>query len=246
MSDSLSLGGGRQNFFPSKSLSATLSSMASASTDARRMRIYVRAPQVYAGDLHAGMQATLELPEHPGRTFAARIATTSNAINPKSRSLLVELQADNAEGQLRPGDFAQVRFELPSEENAVSLPASTLVFRDQGTFVAIVNARSRFKLMKVDISRDYGSRVEIAAGLPRDACIVANPQETLSMPLYRDGVASYLDVVTAQDAALQSQRAMIAVHTRSLAEHVALMLALGGGWTAPFDKQAATAPLSIN
>ena len=66
------------------------------------MRIYVPAPQSYAAAMKNGMKATLELPEYPDRTFDATIDTTSHAIDKKSRSLLVELLADNKDGVARP------------------------------------------------------------------------------------------------------------------------------------------------
>ena len=53
----------------------------------------------------------------------------------------------------------------------------------------------------------------------------------LSMTLYRDGASSFLDVVTAQSAALEAQRLAIILHTRELETEIGLMLALGGGWT---------------
>ena len=55
----------------------------------------------------------------------------------------------------------------------------------------------------------------------------------LSMTLYRDGASSYLDVVTAQQAALEDARLTIILRTRELETDIGLMLALGGGWTVP-------------
>jgi RND family efflux transporter MFP subunit len=148
--------------------------------DLSQVRVYVHAPQVYGSEMKEGMQAKLILPEYPGREFLARISTTSNAIDAKSRSLLVELIADNPDGLLKPGAFAQVNFQLPPNSQSVSLPASALLFRDEAILVATVDDKSHIKLKKIRIARDYGSRVEVADGLSPDDEIVKNPLESMS------------------------------------------------------------------
>jgi RND family efflux transporter MFP subunit len=148
--------------------------------DLSRMRVYVRAPEVYAAKLHDGMTATLTLPEYPDRSFPARIATTSDAIDPKSRSLLVELLADNKQGLLKPGAFAQVTFELPPNPDTLTLPASALLFRDESILVATVDSQSHIELKKIRIARDYGSRVEIEGHVSADDEVVRNPLESLA------------------------------------------------------------------
>ena len=145
-----------------------------------RVRIYVHAPQVYAAKMREGMQATLVLPEYPGREFPARISTTSDAIDAKSRSLMVELVADNSEALLKPGDFAQVNFQLPADPDSVTVPASALLFRDEAILVATVDDKSHIKLKKIRIARDYGSRVEVADGLSAADEIVKNPLESIA------------------------------------------------------------------
>lgn len=65
------------------------------------------------------------------------------------------------------------------------------------------------------------------------AAAAAKRAADLSMTLYREGAASFLDVVTAQSSALEAQRLAINLHTRQLEADIALMLALGGGWAAP-------------
>jgi RND family efflux transporter MFP subunit len=147
--------------------------------DIHQMRIYVPVPQSYAAAMKDGMKATLELPEYPDRKFEATIETTSRAIDKKSRSLLVELIADNTDGALAPGAFARVRFELPPNPDATTLPADALLFRDNATEIAILAPDNRVILKKVQIARDLGNTVEITGGISQNARIVANPPDSI-------------------------------------------------------------------
>jgi len=147
--------------------------------DIHQMRIYVPVPESYAASLKDGMKATLELPEYPDRTFDATIVTTSHAIDQKSRTLLVELIADNGGGLLAPGAFARVHFEIPPDTKRLTIPASALLFRDNAAQVATVAVDNRIAFKKVHIARDLGTEVEIAGGLSQDERIVANPPDSI-------------------------------------------------------------------
>jgi RND family efflux transporter MFP subunit len=147
--------------------------------DVHQMRIYVPVPETYAGDLKDGTKATLEVPEYPGRTFEATVTTTSRAIDTKSRTLLVELLADNKDGLLHPGAFTRVHFKIPPDPNTVTIPASAILYRDTEPRVAMVGPDNRIVLKDVRIVRDLGTAVEIAGGLGRDARIVANPPDSI-------------------------------------------------------------------
>lgn len=63
---------------------------------------------------------------------------------------------------------------------------------------------------------------------------VTSTQKVLdtSLTLYREGATNYLDVISAQTASLDAQDAHVTLQTRRLQAAVALMLALGGGWSA--------------
>jgi RND family efflux transporter MFP subunit len=148
--------------------------------DIHQMRVYVPVPQAYSAAMKDGMKTTLELPEYPGRTFEATILTTSHAIDPKSRSLLVELIADNEDGALAPGAFALVHFQIPPDRNAMTLPADALMFRDNAPEVATLGLDDRIVLKKVRIARDLGSEVEVTGGLSQDERIVANPPDSIN------------------------------------------------------------------
>ena len=146
--------------------------------DIHQMRVYVPTPESYSAQLKDGMKATLELPEYPDRTFQATIVTTSHAIEQKSRTLLVELLADNKDSLLAPGAFARVHFVLPPDPNALSVPASAIMFRDNSAQVAIA-LDNRVALKKVRILRDLGTEVEIAGGLSQEERVVTNPPDSI-------------------------------------------------------------------
>ncbi len=147
--------------------------------DIHQMRIYVPVPESYSAELKDGMKATLELPEYPDRKFDATITTTAHAIDQKSRTLLVELLADNKQGLLAPGAFTRVHFQIPPDPNTLTIPASALMYRDTAPRVAVVGADNHIVLKEVQVERDLGTAVEIT-GLSPDERIVANPPDSIA------------------------------------------------------------------
>jgi RND family efflux transporter MFP subunit len=147
--------------------------------DIHQMRIYVPVPESYAAELKDGMKATLELPEYPDRKFEATILTTAHAIDQKSRTLLVELLADNKDGLLAPGAFTRVHFQIPPDPNTLTIPASALLYRNTAPKVAIVGPHNDIVLKEVRVERDLGTTVEII-GLSPDERIVANPPDSIA------------------------------------------------------------------
>jgi multidrug efflux system membrane fusion protein len=148
--------------------------------DTHRLRIYVKAPQSYSAALHPGQTASLSVPEHPGQTFTATLASTSGAVSDQSGTMLVELQIDNASGALKPGDYAQVRFDLPAASGTIRLPASAVMFRRQGMAVATVGAGNHVVMKPITIARDLGASVEIASGLGPSDRVIDNPPDSLA------------------------------------------------------------------
>jgi RND family efflux transporter MFP subunit len=148
--------------------------------DLHRVRIYVRVPQAYIGFLTPGVTATLRMPQYPGRDFAAELVTTSNAISHDSRTALVQLQADNAEGKLWPGTFTEVRFHVDANPNALSIPATALLFGERGIQVATVDTNQKVSMKKVQVGQDIGTNVEIRAGLSENDRIIDSPLESLN------------------------------------------------------------------
>jgi RND family efflux transporter MFP subunit len=148
--------------------------------DVHKMRIYVQVPQQMSAGIKAGLNAELQLPQYPNKTFKASVATTSSAINPNARTLLVELHADNPDGELQPGAYVQVDFVLPSDPNIVRIPTSALVFREHGMEVATVGTENKIELKPVTLGRNLGTEVEVIEGLTMSDRLVNSPPDSLS------------------------------------------------------------------
>jgi RND family efflux transporter MFP subunit len=149
-------------------------------SDLHRVRIYVQVPQSFSAGLVPGMKATFEMPQYPGVQFEATLSHISKSINASSHSMQVELQADNAAGKFFGGSYCNVHFELPSDPNLVKLPSTALVTGNQGTQVAVLGSDNKVVLKNVQLGRDLGDSVEIAAGLSPSDRVINSPPETLA------------------------------------------------------------------
>lgn len=148
--------------------------------DVSRLRIYVHVPQSYSAMVVPGVVGHICVPEYPGRTFDAKLVSTSGAVGAQSGSVLVELQMDNPQGALKPGEYAQVTFDLPPASGVVQVPASALMFRQKGMAVAVVDPRGHAAMRYITIQRDLGTTVEIATGLSPTDRVVNNPPDSLA------------------------------------------------------------------
>jgi RND family efflux transporter MFP subunit len=148
-------------------------------SDMDTVRIYVQVPQAFTAELHPGLKATFEVPQYPGQQFDAKLVTTSNAVDMSSRSMLVELQADNSAGKFSPGTYCQVQFQLPGDPNLVQVPATALISGDHGTQVAVLGDGDKVVMKPIQIGRDFGDSVEVTAGLTASDRIIDSPPETL-------------------------------------------------------------------
>jgi multidrug efflux pump subunit AcrA (membrane-fusion protein) len=125
------------------------------------------------------MKAQFTVPERPGELFAGVLTDNSRSVSENSGTVLIELDVDNNDGKLLPGEYGNVRFDLPRDANAVRLPASALTFRKEGLRVATLTADNRVAYRTIQISRDMGNSVEVAAGLSSTDRIIDNPPDAL-------------------------------------------------------------------
>lgn len=149
-------------------------------SDRSRLRVYVSVPQNYAGAVHDGMTVTFTVPDYPGQTFQASLVAAAGAVVQSTNTMLVQFSTDNAQGKLRPGSYASVKLPVPAGAGGITLPATTLVFRESGMQVAVVTPQNKIAMRTVTIVRDNGATVVIAPGaIAAGERIVDNPPDAL-------------------------------------------------------------------
>jgi RND family efflux transporter MFP subunit len=144
-----------------------------------KLRVYVSVPQIYSQAAKPGLTADLTLAEFPGRRFQGKLVRTANAIDPTSRTLLVEIAVDNPTGQLFTGSYAEVHFKLPTPTSSLILPVNTLLFRSEGLRVATVGQGQKVELKQITLGHDFGSEVEVVAGLTGNENVIVNPPDSV-------------------------------------------------------------------
>ncbi len=147
--------------------------------DVHAMRVYTNVPQAYAAKMTAGLAARLLLPQYPGREFEAKIIANANAITPNSRTLLVQLLAENRDGALLPGAFAQIRLQQPPQGAPHMVPASALVFLSGKPQLATLDDKNHVRLKTITIARDLGATLEISMGVTPQDRVIRSPWQSI-------------------------------------------------------------------
>lgn len=148
-----------------------------AQTD--RLRTYVNVPQASAAQVRPGQRAELAIPDRPGRKFAGSVRRTSGALDPATRTLLVEIEVPNPGGALMPGMYAQVDLSLPRLDPPLVIPGDTLLVRPDGPQAAVVSPDGTVHFRRVALGRDFGDRVEVLSGLAEGDRLVVNPSDVV-------------------------------------------------------------------
>lgn len=146
-------------------------------SDTRKLRVYVNVPQNYAPGIRPGGKAQISVPEYPGKFYPATVESSAQSINAASGSMLVQLVVDNAAGELLPGGYAVISFNLPNTKPALSIPASALIFDKAGLRVATVDKADKIVLKPVTIARDMGKLIEIGSGLTAEDRVIESPPD---------------------------------------------------------------------
>ena len=144
-----------------------------------KLRVYVAVPEVYSVAAQSGAPADLTLDEYPGEAFHGILVRNSDAIDLASRTLLVEVDVENARGRLKPGAYVQVHLKMPEGARSLVVPANALLFRREGLQVGVVRD-GKAELVRVTPGHDYGDSMEILSGLQPTDDVILSPSDSLT------------------------------------------------------------------
>ncbi len=144
------------------------------------LRLYVYVPQVYAPEIKVGAQVSVTLAERSGEPYQGTVARTARAIDTATRTMQVEIRVPNPTGALIAGSYVQVTLPVSVDAQALVVPTNVLLFRPEGTRIALVDSGGRVQLASVKLGTDFGTRVEVLSGLAVTDRMILNPPDSLA------------------------------------------------------------------
>jgi RND family efflux transporter MFP subunit len=144
------------------------------------VRVFVNVPEEFSTQVRPGTKASMDLTELPNRHFAAAVTRTTDAIDANSRTLTVELDIPNPSGELLPGAYANVHFQLPLNVAPLVLPSSAILFQADGPQIGVVNSQNQVELRRVTLGPDFGDTIQILTGVRSAEAVIANPPDSLT------------------------------------------------------------------
>ena len=166
-----------------------------------RVRVQVNVPQAYSTQTGPGVVALVQVPDTAASKTGA-VTRIAQSVDSASRTMLAEIELDNAARQFQPGSFARVTLSMSQDTSAWTIPTNTLQMRVDGPHVAIVNERDQIELRRVELGRDLGNRVVVVDGIRGNERLIVNPGDDL-----RDGAR----VQTAEGVASRDQVAQVSM-----------------------------------
>jgi RND family efflux transporter MFP subunit len=143
------------------------------------IRVWVYVPQDDAFGVKPGVEAVIRVPAMPTLTFHGKVTRIADALQPGTRTLLTEVDVPNPNDALQPGVYCTVELKIPRTLPALIVPASALIFSQNGMQVAVVD-NGVAHLHKIAITTDYGTEVEVNAGVKNGDQVILQPPVDLT------------------------------------------------------------------
>jgi RND family efflux transporter MFP subunit len=143
----------------------------------RTLRIMIPVPEANIPYISKGKTAVLAVDAYPKQTFTGTVTRFASAVDPKSRTMLTEVDLLNAAGKLRPGMFARVTLTLETRRNALSVPSEALMGKEDRSVYVVEGGKAH--KVPVIVGVDDGKMAEIKEGLQPGAQVVLTGRDAL-------------------------------------------------------------------
>jgi RND family efflux transporter MFP subunit len=143
------------------------------------IRVWVYVPQDDAFGVRPGVDAVIRVPTMPNLIFRAKVTRIADALQPGTRTLLTEIDVPNPNGALTPGLYCTVELKIPRTSAALIIPASAIIFDQNGMQVAVVE-NGVVHLHKLAITTDYGTEVDVNKGVEDGDQVILQPPVNLT------------------------------------------------------------------
>jgi len=129
-----------------------------------KLRIYVYLDQKDAAFIREGDPVKINLLERPGVNIPAKITRYTGEIDQKTRTLLAEIDLDNAKNEILPGSFVHVVINIKAQPY-LQIPSDALVIKGKEFFAGVVDQNNILHFKKIDIADNDGRTIKLASGL---------------------------------------------------------------------------------
>jgi membrane fusion protein, multidrug efflux system len=148
-----------------------------------RLRVVVPVPEEDAAGIVRGARVEFTVPAFPRRTFTGIIARPAHALDPKTRTMAVEMDVENFDGALAPGMYPSVKWPVRSSQPGLFVPRSSVVTTTERTFV-IRDRAGQAEWVDVHKGAAEGDLIEVFGNLKAGDRVVTRATDEL-----RDGAA---------------------------------------------------------
>lgn len=142
-------------------------------SDTSKLRVTMYVEQGDAPVVKPGTEVEIADPANPDRRAKAKVSRVTGGLDPKTRTLLTEVDFDNTKGEFLSGSFVNVSVLLPTR-SYVEVPAPALVTRSGKTFLAVVGDDTHIKLTPIEVAGTDGKTIRVANGIGENVRVALN------------------------------------------------------------------------
>jgi RND family efflux transporter MFP subunit len=144
------------------------------------IKLELQVPELYAQQMKRGLNVGASVTGYSGRVFQGSVTAINPAVDPNSRTFIVEVTFANGDVALRPGMFATARIVLPGSTQGIFIPANALITDATTNSSQVFLIRDgKARLAVVQLGERDGDLIRILAGIPADAVLATDHLQDL-------------------------------------------------------------------